>query len=89
MIRITVVSQSGEEVVLKVEGWVSDENVRALEEEGERWLGEVGRVVLDLSGVRFIDDAGIALLQRWQGDRSVLRGASPFVHAVLAAHELV
>ena len=89
VLRISVVSQNGEEVVLKVEGWVSEENVSVLEEEGERWFRQVSRLVLDLSGVRFIEDAGIELLQRWYGERLTLRDLSPFLHALLEAHHLV
>ena len=89
MLRLTVLSQNPEEVVLKVEGWISEENVDVLAEEGERWLREDVCLVLDLSGVRFIEDAGIELLRRWHGDQVVLQEASPFVHALLEAHELV
>ena len=89
MLRLTVLSQSSEEVALKIEGWISEENVGVLAEEAERWLREGVRLVLDLSGVRFIEDAGIGLLHRWHGDRVVLRDATPFVHALLEAHGLV
>jgi anti-anti-sigma regulatory factor len=88
VIRITVVAQTEEEVVLKVEGWVSGENVALLAAEGDRHLRQVGRVVLDVVGVQFIDHAGIRLLQRWSGERLVLRGASPFVRVVLEAYGL-
>ena len=88
MLRITVVSQTREEVVLKVEGWISGEHVHVLEEEGERWLQRTRRLVLDLSGVRFIDNAGIGLLQHWWGDRLVLRGGSSFVRSLLEEHDL-
>jgi anti-anti-sigma regulatory factor len=89
MIRLTVISQTKEEVVLKVEGWVSRGNGVLLEEEGVRLLEESERLVLDLSGVKFIDREGIALLQRWSGDRLELRGASLFVHSLLELHGLV
>ena len=88
MVRLTVISQTKEEVMLKVEGWVSGADVALLEEEGTRLLGETQRLVLDLKGVRFIDREGIALLQRWSGERLVLRDASPFVRTRLAEHGL-
>ena len=88
MLRITVVSQTNEGVVLKVEGRVSGADVELLEQEGARYLQEAGRLTLDLAGVRFIDEAGIALLRRWSKKRLVLRGESPFVRALLAAHGL-
>lgn len=89
MIRLTVISQSVEETILKVEGWISGSNVALLEKEGARLLGETQRLVLDLSEVRFIDREGIALLQRWSGDRLVLRDASLFLRMRLRAHGLL
>ena len=89
MVRLTVISQTKEEAVLKVEGWVSGADAALLEEEGTRLLGESERLVLDLEGVRFIDREGIALLRRWSGERLELRGASPFVRTVLEEEGLV
>ena len=88
MIRLTIQSQTPEEVVLQVDGWVSGKNVPILEQEGTRLLREAQRLVLDLKGVQFIDEAGIALLQRWSGERLVLRGGSSFIQALLKAHGL-
>ena len=90
MLRITVISQTREEVILKVEGWISWEDVRVLEEEGEHWLHETRSLVLDLSGVKFIDNGGIELLRRWHGQSHlVLRGGSSFVRMLLRTHGLV
>ena len=83
MMRITLLSQSPDEVVLKVEGWVSGEDVDLLEQEGSRWLRQAGHLVLDLSGVKSIDSRGIALLKRWPGEQLALRGESSFVHMLL------
>ena len=88
MIRLIVQAQTPEETVLQVDGWVSEENVSILEQEGIRLLGESHRLVLDLKGVQYIDRAGIALLHRWQGDRLVLRGGSLFVQGLLEEHGL-
>lgn len=88
MLRLTVVLQTPEEVVLKIEGRVSEEGVDLLEQEGIRWFQEVRRLVLDLTDVQFIDRAGIALLQRWSGERLVLRGGSFFVRTLLVSHGL-
>lgn len=89
MLRLTVMSQTKEEVVLKVDGWVSEENVALLEEEGARLLRESERLVLDLKDVKFIDREGIELLKRWSGDRLALRGASMFLGTLLEEHGLV
>lgn len=40
------------------------------------------------AGVRFIDETGIRLLQRWSGERLVVQGASPFVQMLLGIYEL-
>ncbi|MBI4531910.1 MAG: STAS domain-containing protein [Candidatus Latescibacteria bacterium] len=89
VIRLTVIAQNNKEVVLKVEGWVSGDAVDLLAAEGDRQLQQTERLVLDLAGVRFIDDAGIRLLRRWSGERLELRGGSPFVQVLLEAHGLV
>ena len=89
MLRLTVISQTPEQAVLQIDGWVSGANVTLLEEEGTRLLQEAERLVLDLSGVRVIDQAGLALMQGWSGERLVLRGASPFVNRLLATEGLV
>jgi hypothetical protein len=88
MIRLTIRSQTPQEAVLQVDGWVSGGNVSILEEEGMRLLGESQRLVLELKGVQFIDRRGIALLKRWWGERLALRGGSSFVKALLAQHGL-
>ena len=89
MLRITVVSQSPQEAVLKVEGWLWGSDVGLLASEGTRWLREAERLVLDLTGVQFIDDAGIALLKRWPPDRLALRTGAPFIRALLETHGLI
>ena len=89
MIRLTVTSQSVEETILKIEGWISGSNVALLDEEGTRLLGETQRLVLDLSDVRFIDREGIAVLRGWSGERLELRGASLFLRLRLREHGLL
>ena len=88
MLRLTVISRTDWEAVLKVEGWVSGADVVTLEYEGARLRQETQRLVLELKGVRFIDRKGIALLRRWSGEGLVLRSASPFVRTRLAEHGL-
>jgi len=88
MLRLTVTSQTSREIVLKVEGWVAGGKVALLEEEGTRRLQQAEHLVLDLKGVRFIDQAGIALLKRWAGERLVLRNGSSFIQTLLQTHGL-
>jgi len=88
MVRLTIRSQTPEEVVLEVHGWVSGADVVILEEEGTRLLQEAKRLVLDLNGVQFIDREGMALLRRWPGERLDLRGESLFIQGLLEQHGL-
>jgi anti-anti-sigma regulatory factor len=89
MLRLTVISQTQEESILKVEGSISGADVALLEEEGTRLMGASERLILELKGVKFIDRRGISLLKRWSGNRLELREASVFVHALLEEHGLV
>jgi ABC-type transporter Mla MlaB component len=88
MLRISLASQTPEEVVLKVEGSVVREQVALLEEEGRRWLGQGQRLVLELAGVRFLDRAGLALLKEWWEMGVQLRGGSVFVQTSLREHRI-
>jgi len=88
MIRLTVISQTEEEAVLKVEGRASGTNVALLRQEGARLLREAERLVLGMKGVKFMDREGIALLQQWSGERLRLRQLSPHLHILLAQHGL-
>ena len=74
MIRLTVRSQTPEEAVLEVHGWVSGKNAGLLEEEGTRLLGEAGRLVLDLS-CRRIGAGYRVMTDRWQRTTDVLVAA--------------
>lgn len=89
MLRITPVSQSEEEVVLKIEGAVADQDVALLEEEGRRWLGQTQRLLLDLEGVHLIDRAGLDLLEHWHEEGVRLRGGSLFVRTLLQRRGLI
>ena len=88
MLRITRMDQTPETAVLKIEGWVCGSDVRLLAEEGEQLLRNSHRLVLDLSGVQSIDEAGIAQLKQWAGERLALRGAEPFIGTLLKSDGL-
>jgi anti-anti-sigma regulatory factor len=89
MVRISVTSRTQEQVVVKREGWVVRQAVPLLEREGRHWLDQGQRLVLELHGVRFIDQGGLELLAGWAGARLVLQGGSPFVQALLQRRRLV
>ena len=89
MLRVTEISQTSEEAVLRVEGWVAGAGVGLLEKEGVRHLQPNQRLVLDLKGVKFIDQAGLDLLQGWKDKGVVLRNGSVFIQVLLETHRLV
>lgn len=87
MLRITELSQTAEETVLQVEGWIAAAGVTVLDEEGAHALGQSRLLVLDLDGVRGISPAGLALLQRWSREKRLqLRGGSSYVRQLVAPH---
>ena len=88
MVRLTVVSQTPAEEVVKVEGWLNREEVVLLAQLGEKVRQRGARLVLDLAGVRFIDEKGLALLASWAGPQLGLRRPSLFLGQVLACRHL-
>ena len=98
MIRIDVVAQTQKQVVLKIQGQLADADVDLLAGEVSRWREPGGRLVLDLEGVKFIDQQGLALLQQWMrqepirgngsGVRMMLRDGSRFIRHLLEANGL-
>ena len=99
MIRIDVVAQTQKQVVLKVQGELADDAVELLADEVIRWREQVEQLVLDLKGVKFIDQQGLALLQQWmrqepirengEGVRLMLRDGSRFIRTLLEANGLM
>jgi ABC-type transporter Mla MlaB component len=87
MLRLTVRSRTSEEAVLQVDGWVAEGQVLLLAQEGTRLLRTSRRLVLDLKGVVFIDEAGLALLQEWE-ERVRLQNGSSFIRELLVQHHL-
>ena len=74
MMRIEVRSQTEQEVVLRVAGWVANPAlVRVLREEVDCWLEQGRRVVLDLAGLKALSPEGLALVHSWQGRPVELR----------------
>ena len=65
MIRIDVREQTQRQVVLQVQGDLHSLEMDLLEGEVRRWLGQVGQVVLDLSGVPVVNWIGLDRLQQW------------------------
>lgn len=88
MLRMAVVPQNPQQVVLALYGKIAGSDVALLRREGERHLKPGVRLNLELDGVQFIDEAGMALLRQWVGQNAVLRGGSLFLRALLASEGL-
>lgn len=74
------------EVILHVEGEVTDPSSSELVRVVTTLVCESKRVVLELSGVRFVDAHGVELLHNWT--KSVaLRNCTPFVNELLKARK--
>ena len=85
VIRITK-TLDGESTFLRVEGRLTSETLSTLEAECH---AVEGVVVLDLSGVTYVDSAGIDFLRGQQVRRgSRLRHVSPYLAALLKDVEL-
>ena len=86
MLHVTVQAERREETVLGVQGWITGAGVTLLEQAVAAHQQPRRRLVLKLSAVRFVDEAGLALLRRWTGEGIALRGGSPFVRKLLETH---
>ena len=64
MLRITRVADDGRTIRLKLEGRIYEEWTRLLEEECARLVRRRRQVLLDFSGVHFIDPPGIQAVRR-------------------------
>lgn len=83
MLRITLLHHTDEEEAYALEGWVVDEQVDLLAQTCGPARQQGRRLVLDLSGVRSLDERGLALLAGWAGGGLVLRRGSAFVGQLL------
>ncbi len=65
---------------------IADESLSLLKAEVEALQNREQHLVLELSGVRFIDAAGVELLRRWAEEGVELHGGSAFVQTLLKTH---
>ena len=83
MLRVTRMAENNESITLKVEGRIVEAWVRELKRECDSCLEERDLVILDLSGVNFIDETGIRNFKRMIGNRIKLVGCSSFLSKLL------
>jgi anti-anti-sigma regulatory factor len=83
VLRITRIDPIEDPETVKVEGRVAGPWVEELSRIAERALAESPRVVVDLSGVTFVDREGIELLRNLRARCAGLHGSSSYVAALL------
>jgi anti-anti-sigma regulatory factor len=84
MLRITEASKDNKAVILRLDGkvvgeWVSDLQMLCLHYRDE----EDKNVVLDFSGVTFIDKKGVDMLWKLKDDRIKMVNCSSFIRLLL------
>jgi anti-anti-sigma regulatory factor len=83
VLRITRINAKGDPETVKLEGRVTGPWVEELSRTVDTSLAESPRVVLDLSGVTFVDEGGVRLLRTLRERRAELLGGSSFVSSLL------
>lgn len=83
MLRITCQLTVGDTRRVKVEGRIAGEYVAELSRAVSRALGGARRVVLEMSDVTFIDQAGAALLRQLREQGVELDECSDFVNTLV------
>jgi RNA polymerase sigma-70 factor (ECF subfamily) len=85
LLRITRLDAGPEATTLRLEGHLTAGEVPELSAACASCLAEGRRLVLDLSELRFLDEAGAAELSAWGGHHVLLQRGSGFVRALMAA----
>ena len=83
MFKVTCVTVDEETVTLKIEGRIVGPWVDELKRECKKCLATQSKLVIDLSGVSFIDGRGVKALKSIVGDRTRLTGYSLFLSGLL------
>ncbi len=83
MLRITTCTHPGERPCLVVEGRITGRELMQLRAECQRQLSRSAGLVLDLSGVLYVDEAGALALEQLQRGGAELVGGSAFVRELL------
>ena len=84
LLRILISDSAKDEVILHVEGDVTEPGSSELERVVTTLVSESKRVVLELSGVRFVDAHGVDMLHDWR-QSVALRNCTLFVNELLKA----
>ena len=88
MLRLTPLSETDDEVVLRTEGWLEGPQVGVLAKEIAKWRQAGRNVVLDVQELKGVELAGLALLASWRGKGVEVRAGSRYIRELLARHGL-
>ena len=86
MLRISSDSRSNQ-VILRLEGEVTQPWTDELERVVTALRSEGNRVVLEMSAVRFVDAQGVDILHKW-GPSVVLSNCTPFLKELLKVRSI-
>jgi anti-anti-sigma factor len=90
MLRITETSKDENTVTLKLDGKMVGASVSDLEELCLHHRDEKGKtVVLDFSGVAFIDNYGLKVLKKIKDNRILIVNYSLFIETLLDVNKLI
>ena len=90
MLKITETSEDEDTVTLKLDGKMVGSSVSDLEELCLRHRNEKGKtVVLDFSGVTFIDNKGLTMLKKIKDNRVIMANYSLFIETLLDVNKLI
>ena len=90
MLRITETSENEKTVTLKLDGKMVGELVSDLEELCLHHRDEKGKtVILDFSGVTFIDNQGLSVLKKIKDNRVIIVNYSLFIETLLDVNKLI
>ena len=79
MLRITILKSSNDAVTLRLDGEVTGRWTEELQRSCEDALSGGSQLTLDLGGLSFIQNEGLALFRSLRSRCVVLTNASPFV----------
>ena len=88
MLKITVTAMDGTTVTLKLEGRIAGKWVDELRKECNLCLAKGRELILDLSGVSFVDDRGIRVLKTMAGRQVTLVECSLFLSELFKKKEI-
>jgi anti-anti-sigma regulatory factor len=88
VLRLEVRETEAGNLEMAVDGWLSGSDVPTLRIEVDRWRGSPGSITLDLSGLRYADEAGLQLLNELRGESVQLRAGTPFIRMLLGLRDV-